>query len=384
MARCEIARVAHVHADVAVEAGEDLGRGAAAALDLDQRVELARDVGRRVAFALQAQPLREVDAEQAHVGGPERLLAAPVELQVAGELALRGDALEIGDRQHAVGEQEVGAHRAQRLDQVGARIEQRDVDQDVGVHRAQRRQVELLVGNDAAAVAAALLAVAAAGASARRRGPEVGEQHARTAEPARQQRHLRPLVVGERAVEPARADVADSNTAFQTPPSLTSVPWVLNAGVVGKVMPSASPTAASDGPASLKRPLRPVKWSGSSVLPSKLSSASGRSARAATAAAPRASCAFAEEAEHAGGAQVDANRQLPVLADRVQAQAALAGRQAHAVGDLRSCRRGAAGADDDAAARRAARRAHRDAERRRRADAAPAARRLPAPRRCRR
>ena len=83
------ARVAHVHADLAVEAAEDLGRRAALPLDLDERVELARDVRRRVAVALQAQPLREVDAEQAQVGGPERLLAAAVELQIAGELALR-------------------------------------------------------------------------------------------------------------------------------------------------------------------------------------------------------------------------------------------------------------------------------------------------------
>ena len=86
------------------------------ALDLDERVELARQVGRRVARALDAQPLREVDAEQAQVGGPERLLAAAVELQVAGELALRGDAVEVGDRQHAVGEQEVRARRMQRLE----------------------------------------------------------------------------------------------------------------------------------------------------------------------------------------------------------------------------------------------------------------------------
>ena len=75
--------VAHVHADVAVEAAEDLGRRAPLPLHLDQRVELARQVRRRVAAAFQAQPLRQVDAEQAQVGGPERLLAAAVELQVA-------------------------------------------------------------------------------------------------------------------------------------------------------------------------------------------------------------------------------------------------------------------------------------------------------------
>jgi hypothetical protein len=53
--------------------------------------------------------------------------------------------------------------------------------------------------------------------------------------------------------------LADSNTAFHTPPSLTSVPWVSNGGVVGSVMPSTSPTLPSDGPASLNLPLRPVK-----------------------------------------------------------------------------------------------------------------------------
>ncbi len=48
----------------------------------------------------------------------------------------------------------------------------------------------------------------------------------------------------------------------------------------------------------------------------------------------------------------------PVLPDRLQAQAAFAGREAHAVGDLRMARC-AAGADGDAAACRAARRTHR-------------------------
>ena len=129
--------------------------------------------------------------------------------------------------------------------------------------------------------------------------------------------------------------LAASNTAFQTPPSLTSVPWVSNGGVVGSVMPSASPTAASDGPASLKRPFRPVKWSGSSGAAVEVDAGVRPMMRAQRQRLRLRVGAFGEEAEHAGGAQVDSNRQLPVLADRLQAQAAFAGREAHAVGDLR-------------------------------------------------
>jgi hypothetical protein len=65
--------------------------------------------------------------------------------------------------------------------------------------------------------------------------------------------------------------------------------------------------------------------------------------------------AFAEEAEHTRRAEVDPDRQLPVLPDRLQAQAALARREADALGDLRVAGDGA-GADGDAAARGAARR----------------------------
>ena len=67
--------------------------------------------------------------------------------------------------------------------------------------------------------------------------------------------------------------VASSKTAFQIPPSFASVPRVRKAGVVGKVMPSGSPTAASEGPASVKRPCKPAKCKGSVVLPSNERSA---------------------------------------------------------------------------------------------------------------
>ena len=152
-----------------------------------------------------------------------------------------------------------------------------DVDDDVGVHRAQRRQVELLVGNDAAAAPRPCSWPRRCRAP---RAPIVGPRSASsTREPP-----SRPASSGtfgrlsyvnapSSRLEPM---LADSNTAFQRPPSLTSVPWVSNGGVVGSVMPSASPTADSDGPASLKRPFRPVKWSGSSVRAVEADAGPGR------------------------------------------------------------------------------------------------------------
>jgi hypothetical protein len=125
-------------------------------------------------------------------------------------------------------------------------------------------------------------------------------------------------------------------------------------------MPSTSPTLPSDGPASLNRPLRPVKWSGSSVVPSKLSRVLSDERAQRHGLRPRLG-AFGEEAEHAGGAEVDANRQLPVLPDRLQAQALSPGpkRTLSATVALPAA---PPGADDNAAARRRPRRRRCDAE----------------------
>ena len=58
--------------------------------------------------------------------------------------------------------------------------------------------------------------------------------------------------------------------------------------------------------------------------------------------------AFGHQAEHAARSQVDANGQLPVLAGRLQKQAAFAVGQGDAFGRGRSARCGTAGAHDDA------------------------------------
>ena len=104
--------------------------------------------------------------------------------------------------------------------------------------------------------------------------------------------------------------VAASNTAFQTPPSLTSVPWVSNGGVVGSVMPSASPTAAQRRPGELEAALEAGEVERiERCVPSKptLGAADQRAQRQRLRLRLRA---FGEEAEHAGGAEVDAHRQL--------------------------------------------------------------------------
>ena len=358
-ARCEIAPSRMCMRMSPSRRRQDLGRRAAAALDLDQRVELARDIGRRIALALQAQPLRQVEAEQAQVGGPEGALAAAVELQVAGELALRGDALEVGDRQHAVGEEQMRAPRPQRLDQVGAGIEHGDVDQDVGVHRAQRRQVELLVGKDPSRRRD--LARGGIAAARRRRADrraQVGEQDARAAEPAGEQRHLASRVVRERAVEMARADVGRVEYRFP------------EAGILDQPAVGLERRRRRQGDAERvtdRRQRRPGEVE-AALQAGEVERIGGAAVEAEARPADRRAqrqrlrlrvLALLQQAEHAGRAQVDEDRKLLVLAGGLETQAFLAGREANVRGDRRSACRGAAGANEDAAARRAARRRSR-------------------------
>ena len=201
--------VAHVHADVAVEAGQDLGGGAAAALDLDQRVELARDIGRRVALALQAQPLREVDAEQAQVGGPERV--ARRGRRAAGSrracLARSCPRSRRSSARRRRGADERAPGRSGSIRSVPGSKMAMSMRMLASIARSDGRS-NFLSGRTRPA--AATLPVAASpppGAGA----PIVGPRSASsTREPPSRPASsgtLRPLVVGERAVELARADV---------------------------------------------------------------------------------------------------------------------------------------------------------------------------------
>ena len=61
-----------------------------------------------------------------------------------------------------------------------------------------------------------------------------------------------------------------SITVFQTTPSFAIKPSARNGAVVGKVTPSGSPAAASDGPCRLKRPFSAVRRSASVAVPWKL------------------------------------------------------------------------------------------------------------------
>ena len=233
----------------------------------------------------------------------------------------------------------------------------RDVDDDVGVHRAQRRQVEFLVRNDAAAGRGGALGLAAAGRRRADRRAQVGEQHARAAEPARQQRHLRPLVVGECAVEPARADARRLEHRLPDAAVLDQ----RAVGVERRRRRQRDAEHIADVAQRRPRELEPALEAGEveRIERRAVEVEPGPGDEGAQRQRLRLRVgAFGEEAEHAGGAEVDAYRQLPVLPDRLQAQAAFAGREAHAVGDLRMARC-AAGADGDAAACRAARRTHR-------------------------
>ena len=56
-----------------------------------------------------------------------------------------------------------------------------------------------------------------------------------------------------------------------SPPDLVSVPVARNGGVPGSVTPIGSPIAASDGPASLNRPVSPAKSCTPRALPVKSS-----------------------------------------------------------------------------------------------------------------
>ena len=138
---------------------------------------------------------------------------------------------------------------------------------------------------------------------------------------------------------------------------MTSVPWVSNAGVVGSVMPRASPTADQRRPGELEPSLqageverieRACRRSSSRARPMVARSDRGCACASAPSARKPSTPAVRRSMRH---------RQLPVLADRLQAQAAFAGREAHARRRPSKRRRGAAGANEDAAARRAARRA---------------------------
>ena len=63
--------------------------------------------------------------------------------------------------------------------------------------------------------------------------------------------------------------LAASSSSRQSVPWRSSVPSARKGAVVGRVTPTGSPTAASDGPRSVKRPLRPCRCSTSATWPSK-------------------------------------------------------------------------------------------------------------------
>ena len=64
--------------------------------------------------------------------------------------------------------------------------------------------------------------------------------------------------------------VASSITTRQMSACLTSRPSLRKAPVVGSVTPTGSPTAASDGPLTLKRPFSPPRFKASVALPLKI------------------------------------------------------------------------------------------------------------------
>ena len=67
--------------------------------------------------------------------------------------------------------------------------------------------------------------------------------------------------------------LARASTTFHTAPLLAMRPLALNGPVVGKVTPTGSPTAASDGPCIENSPCKPAKRSASVAVPLKTSDA---------------------------------------------------------------------------------------------------------------
>ena len=80
-----------------------------------------------------------------------------------------------------------------------------------------------------------------------------------------------------------------ASTTFHTAPVLATRPFALNGPVVGKVTPTGSPTAASDGPCIEKSPCKPAKCKASVAVPLNVRVA--RPTRASTLTGSGSACA---------------------------------------------------------------------------------------------
>ena len=131
-------RIVQLHAHVAIEAAEDLGSRLALPGQVRPSFELTGQHRCGKVGTRRMDPALYAHAAPAQIGSPQRLVAAPVEPQIAGDPALRGARVDVAQRQHATAQLEMSVQRRHRFELAVAHVDMGDVDEHVGVHRPQR------------------------------------------------------------------------------------------------------------------------------------------------------------------------------------------------------------------------------------------------------